>query len=157
MGYQGYNVVAETVSQVTQTNSVEVGSRRTINGDEYIYVYNVEASLPILPGQIGVLTAVSGYSVTASSTTMSDFAVGICRHVTIPSAGYGWLLTKGFSSFCAAASDSFTVGGAIGIGAGGCVSYKTISTGYLGPVVGKVMVSCASGSSANSAIGYFRF
>lgn len=158
MPFHGQNVVAESVSQVTLTNSVEVGTRRIVAGDEYVYVYNASASsAQISTGYGVVLSAVSGYSVTVSSTTTTDFMIGICRHVTIPTAGYGWVLSRGFSSFNAGASDSFAVGNLIAIGVDGAFASKSSATGYTGPVVGKCMVAAASGLSSGTGIGYFSF
>ena len=63
----------ESVSAVTATPSVEVGRRR-IEGDEaYVYVYNTGSSTAGV-NKGCVLSAVSGYSVTVSSVTMTDIS-----------------------------------------------------------------------------------
>lgn len=154
MGFNGNNVLGESVSSVTLVPSVELGTRATIGGNDYIYVFNAGNS-EIPPARGVVLSATSGYSVTLSSTTTTDFMIGICKHSTMATAAYGWVLTQGFASFLAGASDSFTVGGPIGIAADGAFAFKSSVTGYTGPVVGKVMVSSPSAGSAG--LGFFKF
>lgn len=92
---QGLPALPESVSNVTNTNSVNLGEVRFKDGEEYIYVYNAGAQ-QILPGQFGVLSANSGYSVTVSSITMYDYPIGFVKHTTITTGAYGWLLTRGF-------------------------------------------------------------
>lgn len=155
MPFHGQNVVAESVSAVTATPSVELGTKRTVSGNDYIYVYNTGANAQISPGQGCVLTATSGYSVSVSSVAGNDVMIGICKHATITTGTYGWVLTKGFCSFVAGANDSFTAGGPIAAGVDGTFGFKSSATGFTGPVVGKCMISSPSGGSAG--LGYFSF
>lgn len=91
-------VYFESVSAVTATPSVELGSRRTDSaGNEYIYVYN--HGRETYPGRCVYLkTASSGYtiSVTNVAAAVGQFAGGI-NHATMLSSSYGWIMTKGLS------------------------------------------------------------
>ena len=90
-------VEMESVSNVTATNSVNLGEVRFVGGDEYIYVYNAGTGT-INVGQFAVLSANSGYSVSVSSITSFDFPIGFAKHAAIPAGSYGWLLARGFTS-----------------------------------------------------------
>lgn len=155
MPFNSVSVVAEAVSNVTATPSVELGTRRTVGGNDYIYVYNSATDTQISPGLGVMLTATSGYSVNVSSVTSTDFMIGIVKHATLTTATYGWVLTKGFCSFVAGADNSFAAGNAIGVGVNGTFALKSSATGYTGNVVGKCMVAQASGAS--NGLGYFSF
>lgn len=93
--YHSLPVEIESVSQVTATNSVDLGTVRVFSGEEYVYVYNAGA-LSMSVGQFAVLSANSGYSLTISSVAAFDLPMGFCKHSTIPAGSYGWLLTRGF-------------------------------------------------------------
>jgi len=100
-------VYFESVSAVTATPSVELGSRRTDSaGNEYIYVYNT--GVETYPGRCVYLkTASSGYTVSVTNTAagVGQFAGGI-NHATFTSASYGWIMVKGL---CAAGPDTNAV------------------------------------------------
>lgn len=149
-------VSMEGVSAVTATNSVEVGTRRTVAGNDYIYVYNAGAdTLPV--GMGAVITASTGYSVILGSVTMVDFGVGVCRNADIATAKYGWLMTRGFGPFSAGANDSFAVGNPLALAVSGAFANKTISTGYVTPVVGRCISAAASGLSGGTGYAFFNF
>jgi hypothetical protein len=155
MAFQSVGPIAfESVSNVTAANSVELGTRVTVNGNDYIYVYNAGNS-QISKGYGAVLSGTTGYSVTVSAITMVDFAVGICRNATLTTGTYGWLMTRGFSTFVAGANDSFAAGNPIALAVDGAFANKTISTGYVTPHVGKTVQASDSGASAG--YGYFSF
>ena len=68
LGYYHGPSYEESVSQVTATNSVELGSRRWHQGEEYIYCYNAgSVSAPVRLG-VRFVTAASGYSVAKNSS-----------------------------------------------------------------------------------------
>jgi len=90
-GYQ--QVFSESVSAVTATASVEVGSRRREALNEYVYVYNMSTST-IDVGLGAVYSTSSGYSVTVSSIT-GDACAGVVKNAQIGPEEYGWLCTKG--------------------------------------------------------------
>lgn len=96
----GFDSVAfESVSAVTATNSVRLGTRRLWKGEEYVYCYNAGGAT-ITVGVFGKLvTGASGYSVAV--TALTDVvcpAVGVVVHADLTTATYGWLMTKGFTT-----------------------------------------------------------
>lgn len=147
-------IVFESVSAVTATNSVELGTRVAVGGNEYVYVYNTGAT-QITKGGFACLSGATGYSALMSNATGVQFALGICANATIAASNYGWLLTRGFSTFVAGADNSFAVNGLIGMGVDGTCVLQTISTGHPGNAIGVCVQAAASGSS--SGYGYFRF
>lgn len=141
----------EGVSNVTATNSVEVGAERKVGDELYRYVYNAGNS-QINPGNGAVLSAVTGYSVTVSSTTSADFLVGVCKHSTLTTGTYGWLCTKGFTSVeMGGTSGTVAAGGLIELGDDG-EFYPVSNTTANGPVVGKAMEEIVSSASGQAFI-----
>lgn len=114
----GLPVENESVSNVTATNSVIPGTKVMYKGEDYLYVYNAGAQ-QILPGQAAVLSANSGFSVTVSSVTMYDFPLGVCKHATITTGAYGWLLTRGFANVNFASNTGAAINDVLMIGAQG--------------------------------------
>ena len=144
----------ETVSNVTATPSVEVGRRRTVNDEEYLYVYNAGSSTAGVNKGV-VVSAVSGYSVTVSSVTMVDICVGHVKHTAIPTGSYGWVCTRGWIQADAHADQSFAAG-ALGVLAhDGALTNKSISTGFVAPAHAKAMAAVASGASGTFFIKCF--
>lgn len=141
----------ETVSAVTATNSVEVGTNRRVGNDDYIYVYNAGNS-QINPGYCAVVSSVSGYSVTLSSVTSVDLAVGHCKHATLTTATYGWLLTRGFAQVQLGANDSMVAGAILRAGVDGTYAAATNATGNISPIIGKAMGAAASAGTATAFI-----
>lgn len=96
MAQYGYrNLFEETVSQITATNSVALGTRRIENGKEYVYVYNMATST----AQVGygvVNSAASAFSVTVSSV-IGEKAFGVVQNTDLEPANYGWVQVKGFA------------------------------------------------------------
>ena len=110
MSFEGLAPIRfESVSAVTATNTVDLGTRAVDGGNEYVYVYNAGNS-QISKGFAAVLSATTGYSVTVSSTTQVDIALGMVKNATLTTGTYGWLMIKGFATFCAGANDSFAAG-----------------------------------------------
>ena len=96
--YANRPVLFAPISMVTATlgaNDPEPGYRATVGDEDYVFVYNAGNS-QISPTYGAVLSAVSGYSVTVSSVTSVDFLIGVCKHATLTTATYGWLMTRGF-------------------------------------------------------------
>lgn len=146
-----------SVSMVTATlggNDPTPGDRTVYGDEKYVFVYNAGNS-QISPGYGAVLSAVTGYSVTVSSTTNADFFVGFCKHATLTTGTYGWLVTQGFCQVTTTANDSCVTGQMLTLGVDGTVALKSQSTGYLTPVIGKAMASIASGSSGTAYISLF--
>ena len=147
-------IAFEGVSQVTATNSVKVGTRLARGDEDYIYVYNTGASeLPV--GHAAICSAVTGYSVTVSSVTGVDFAVGVCKHTAIPASSYGWLITKGFSTVEMAISDSCAAGQALRLALSGTFALASQVTGSPSPVIGKSMEQITSAVSGSAYISVY--
>lgn len=144
----------ETVSNVTATPSVEVGTRRVYGDEDYLYVYNAGSSTAGVNKGV-VVSAVSGYSITVSSTTMVDICVGHVKHAAIPTGSYGWVCTRGWVQCDAHADQSFAAGGLGVLAADGALTNKSISTGFVAPAHAKAMAAVASGASGTFFIKCF--
>lgn len=104
MGFQGISpILEESVSAATATNSVQLGTRATVDGNDYIYVYN-SGNAQISQGQGGFLpsaslSAFSGSFVVSVSNAASQAGsrtiVGVAHNATIATNYYGWLCTRG--------------------------------------------------------------
>lgn len=143
-------VLFESVSAVTATPSVDVGSIRIEGDEKYIYAYNAGNS-QISVGRAAVVSAVSGYSVTVSSVS-GGFAVGFVKHATLTTGTYGWLVTRGFvdSVTNAMASTALAAGDAIQLGVDGGVC-----KGETGPYVGKMMTATGSAGVAHAFVALY--
>lgn len=145
------------ISMVTATlgaNDPEVGTTRRVGDEDYIFVYNTGSST-IGVGYAATISGVTGYSVTVSTTTSVDFAVGVCKHVAIPTGSYGWLMTKGFAKVVMEADNSAAAGQLLAIAADGEFALKSNSTGYPTRAVGKTTEAIASGGSGVAYITVF--
>lgn len=152
-------VVFGGVSMVTATlgpNDPELGTTTRFGDEEYVFVYNAGNS-QISPAYGATVSAVSGYSVTVSSVTDVDLLVGVCRHATLTTATYGWLVTKGFVQIQMGTDNSMAAGGLVGLGVDGKFAPKSLSTGVPAPAFGKAMAAIASGASGTAYIRAFSF
>lgn len=103
--YDDSPIVFESLSNVTNTNSVDLGTRIDYAGRLYVYVYNGGNSVAA-PGQGVTVTGTSGFTVTVSSVTMADMFVGCVYHTTISTAQYGWVVARGNCKIKAPANSS---------------------------------------------------
>lgn len=110
-------VNVESVSSVTATPSVQLGSVRMEAGDSYIYVYNTGSSTAGV-GRGVIISACTGYSVTVSSVTNIGGFFGVVKHTAIPTGSYGWVLTRGFTPVVAGAT-AIVSGGGLEVGVDG--------------------------------------
>lgn len=146
-----------SVSMVTATlgaNDPEVGTVVEEGDEKYIFVYNAGNS-QISVGNGATMSGVTGYSVTVSSVTAADLFVGVCKHATLTTGTYGWLLTRGFSQVQLGANDSCTTGGVLTVGVDGTFALKSQSTGHQSPVIAKAMTGAASGTSCHAFVRIF--
>lgn len=146
-----------SVSMVTATlgnNDPEVGQTRRVGDEDYIFVYNTGNS-QISVGRAATVSGVTGYSVTVSSVTGVDFAVGVCKHATLTTATYGWLLTKGFTQVQLAANDSATTGDVLRLALDGGFALASNVTGNASPVIAKAMTGAASNTSLAAFVRCF--
>lgn len=131
-------------------NDPSVGDVRVWGNEVYRFVYNTGADAQISPGLACTISLVSGYSVTVSSTSSADFLIGVCKHATIATGGYGWVVEKGFCQITMiATSGSVAAGGMCELGADGKFAPKSNTTAN-GNYVAKAMsaiVSSASGAA----------
>jgi hypothetical protein len=96
-------ILEESVSNVTSTNSVKLGTRVTVAGNDYIYVYNSGAAT-ISQGYGAYLPSASmsawaaSYVVSvsnAASQSGGEKLVGIAHNADIAASKYGWVCTRG--------------------------------------------------------------
>lgn len=97
----GYNMPplqVESVSTVTDTGTVDLGTRVWKDGREYVYVYNTGSTAPV--GYCVILTGTSGYTVnvTYNSVTTDNLrptVFGVVREADLDATAYGWVVTRG--------------------------------------------------------------
>ena len=93
-------VLFSSVSNVTATNSVELGTRVRAGLVDYIYCYNGGAAA-IGQGQCGFLSPasmLSNMTVTVSNAaaqTRGMACVGVAHNAAIPASSYGFLAVRG--------------------------------------------------------------
>lgn len=155
MGYYGVDPVKFVgVSHVTDAlgaNHPEVGTRTVYDGEEYVWAYN-DGNSQISPSYGATILANSGVSVSISSTSSDDMFVGVCKHATITTGAYGWLLTKGFCNVEMEADTSAVTGALLVPAADGEFADKSASTGIPAQIAGKLVESVASGASGKAYI-----
>lgn len=134
--YEGA-LYTESVSAVTATNSVVLGSMRHEGGRDYVYVYN-GATEEIRPGRVvGLVSGATGYTVTpalpAASTVSCGIGFGVNVHATVASGRYFWACKRGFVQLETLPAASAVVAYSILVpAASGTVQYRnTVATGGL--------------------------
>lgn len=141
----------ESVSAVTATNTVDLGTMRFHAGELYEYVY---ASTTVPVGYGAVYTGTSGHSVVATGAVTGEYCAGWCKHATIAGGTYGWLLKKGLvDAKNARASTAPSLNQPAYVGSdGGFVSDTPVVTSAVdhGHVIGKVLSAGASGGTGAS-------
>lgn len=155
--YSNDPVAFAGISQVTAslgTNDPEPGARVSRGDESYVFVYNAGNST-IGMGKGAVLSAVSGYSVTVSSTTSVDFLIGVCKHESLTTGTYGWLMTRGFCEIeMGSSSGTVAAGGLVELGDDG-EFYPVSNTTGNGPAVGKAMEEIVSSASGTAFINVY--
>ena len=148
----------EGVSQVTATlgpNDPEVGTVTREGDENYIFVYNTGSSTASVSYGV-VCSAVSGYSVTVSSVTGTDFLIGVVKHADIPTGSYGWVCTRGWAQVEMGTNDSCAAGLPLALGVDGTFVLKSnATTTNQSPVVGKSMEAIASAGSGTAFLSVF--
>jgi hypothetical protein len=97
----GGPLYTESVSAVTATNTVALGSRRHEAGIDYLYVYNGSSNEQITTGRGAKLASGStGYTADVAAAAANTFSAavlcGVCINSTFTTGTYGWLATRGF-------------------------------------------------------------
>lgn len=149
----------ETPSSTTLANTVVIGSKWSdTSGNEYIYCFNASNS-QLSQGQFVVLaTNVSGYSVTITNATSVDIGVGMVRNTTIPTAGFGWIMSKGFAGI-STDNASFVTNQCLLLGVNGNFGAvtSTIASFVTSVIVGKALgpiptqTTCSTAANLNAA------
>lgn len=130
--YEG-PLVEESVSAVTATPTVELGTRRIEAGISYIYVYNASSDEQIIPTRGAKLASGStGYSVDVAVAVAATFSAsvlcGVCVNATLTTGTYGWLATRGFMSIENDGKTSIATGESIWLSTSGTFSRYTAPT-----------------------------
>lgn len=148
------------VSMVTASlgkNDPEVGTKLTVDGRDYVFVYNGGTS-QISPGYGAVpQSSATGYTVTVSAATSADFCVGVCRHATLTTGTYGWLVQHGITPVQLGATNSSTVAqrGLLEIGANGVFEAVSNTTGNKAPACAVALEAVATGASGSAFVSCF--
>jgi hypothetical protein len=87
-------VFNESVSAVTATNTVELGTMRYEKGNVYRYVYNDSGSAITRGYGVVLKSGGSGYSVVCASNASTQMAHGV-PVMTLTTATYGWVQRQG--------------------------------------------------------------
>lgn len=142
------------VSNVTATNSVQLGSRLERDGRLYVYVYNASTN-QISPGMGCIVTATSGYSVVFTNATLVGAYVGVVHHATLTTGTYGWIVARGNTQVRACTSTALAKGDLLAPGIDGTHAqaagtmtanahgYCTVDTAAAG--LGEAYVNCLFG------------
>lgn len=144
MAYFSPSVCNESVSQVTATNSVDLGTRRVDNGNEYVYCYNDMVSAATL-GVFMIASGGSGYSLVRSSAAALDMPVCVVKNVAVPAANYFWGLVKGQALL---SSLAFAVGDMITVGAQGLPLTLSVGSFPTGTAYAKCLVVATASTQA---------
>lgn len=148
-GYQ--NLFNESITAVTATPNVALGTRRIEGGNEYVYVYNANTST-ISVGYGCIASANSAYSVGLTSA-VGDYPVGVCVNADIAQGYYGWVQTRGFAHV-------YSTNGAISqqsqivIGAAG--AFEAVVTALAGGTHAVCGYSVSTITSAGTGAAYLR-
>jgi|WetSurMetagenome_2_1015567.scaffolds.fasta_scaffold104019_3 hypothetical protein len=107
----GYRtLVEESVSAVTATPSVTLGTRRMEGSTQYVYAYNGGSAAN--KGAPVIMTATSAYTFVVTFATGADIPcqfLGIVQHATCAAGSYCWVAVEGFA-------DAYVVSNAVAIG-----------------------------------------
>ncbi len=152
MAFYGVDPVQfESISAVTATNTVDLGTLRWHAGEMYAYVYAGKG----VPKNYGcVYSGVSGNTIACTGAVSGEVAAGFCKHESIPTGSYGWLLKVGVvdvKNARASTAPSLNQPAYLGTD-GGFVTDTTVVTSAIdcGHVIGKVISAGASGGTGAS-------
>lgn len=129
MSTYSYKLIeTESVSAVTATPSVALGTRRLKNGNEYIYGYNGTNTAAAVG--MGVMASANSGFTFAVTTVSGCSLMGVVQNATIGNGYYGWLLTRGLARSITNVS-GMTQAMPIVLGDGG--AFETASATTMGP------------------------
>jgi hypothetical protein len=143
-------VLDESVSNVTLTNSVDLGTRVQYKGEEYVYCYNAGGATISTGNGIKFVTGASGYSVAATSLTdVANPCVGVCHQAEVTAAGYFWGMVRGFREVVMV---SATTADYVPIALGAAGKFIQVAA-ITGLVDGGTQAACGYAVSANTGAG----
>ena len=153
MAAYGYKEVSEeSVSAVTATPSVSLGSRQAEGGREYIYAYNGGSAAN--KGAPVIITATTGYTFVVTFATGIDvpgLIFGVVHNATCASGSYCWVATRGMVGAYIVAT-AIVAADKLAILDGGGSFHAVTSTSsvtYLAQnIIGTAMSACTNGNSA---------
>lgn len=90
--YQNPTLFNESVSAVTATNTVALGTKRWEGGNQYRYCYMEQSAGPGYG--VNLASGGSGYTVTASMVS-GNMCFGVIQGTTATTGTYCWVLTEG--------------------------------------------------------------
>lgn len=147
MSYQSATPVMFSggVSMVTNSlgaNDPEIGTRTTVDGREYVFVYNGGGSTIAVGYGAVPNSAATNMTVTVSAATSADCVVGVCRNAAIADGYYGWLVTKGVTPVFV--TGAVTVRNLIEVGANAHFAVTSNTTGNKAPSIGIALETASS-------------
>lgn len=147
------------VSQVTGTlgaNDGQIGDEVQVGSTKYLLIYNdCNSELSVGNGVI-LQSGVSGYSCTKSSVT-GDRIIGVVKNTAIPTANYGWVVTKGFTTvqMMTASGTASAAQTPLQIAANGLFAPASNVTGNVGGQLGWSLEVIASTTSGRAYISVY--
>lgn len=142
IAFQGPSFVATSLG----ANDPKIGDVMVYGTEHYRFVYNTGNS-QISVGRACVLSAVSNYSVTVSSVTITagNLVAGVCKNATILTGQYGWVVEKGFVS--CVVPDGAAIGAILIVTEDGGWVTKATAPAALCNINAKAMSAVASGTA----------
>lgn len=134
---------AAPVSFVTSDSAAcahEIGTRVTYKGEDYVFVHNTQPNTALAVGDLCVISGLSGLSVTNATILQADMPICGVKHAPIPSAGFGWGITRGIMEALRIENTAGT-GVLLGVGSGGVAISLLVGSFPTGAVIGKVLSS----------------
>jgi hypothetical protein len=154
----------ESVSAVTATPSVDLGTRRFEGGADWLYVYNGSTNEAIDQYRGCKLASLSsGYTVDCAtadpSTITAAILAGVAVNATISTGSYGWIMTRGQASIYN--KGSAAVGGDhIFLAVSGTFRGYTATTGtgalLRAPIAGQWLADASDTSSTEAVKAYIK-
>jgi len=139
----------ESVSAITATNSVQLGSERWKDGNKYRYIYNKSSSTAAVGKAMVYIganaSASSGFSLTVSSTAGDYDLGGVVYHTDIEPRNYGWVVVNGVIPGCETSSGT-TAGQYVTLAADGRFRSGSATTGDLYQPLGVALTVTAASS-----------
>ena len=152
--YGNPTLFTESVSAVTATNTVALGTMRWEGGNQYRYVYANVAAV-IVPGYFAdYISGGSGYSITNVITTVGDSVAGVVQNTTMTTGTYGWLMIKGLAKINTGANSALSANRKIVVLASGTVGdfiANQAATGVSG-ILGQMTIGRTITSSTASGL-----